>query len=41
MRSMGGSHSNSVVKGPWGEKEDWRVLQLVEKHGPQRWTSIA
>lgn len=38
---MGGNNSGSVVKGPWGEKEDWRVLQLVEKHGPQRWTSIA
>lgn len=30
-----------MIKGPWTEEEDWRVLQLVEKNGPQRWTTIA
>ena len=30
-----------IVKGPWTEAEDWKVLQLVEKNGPEKWTKIA
>jgi hypothetical protein len=37
---MQGANS-SLIKGPWTEEEDWRVLQLVEQNGPQRWTTIA
>jgi len=29
------------IKGPWAAEEDWRVLQLVESNGPQKWTLIA
>ncbi len=30
-----------LVKGPWTQEEDRLVLQLVDKIGPQKWTSIA
>jgi hypothetical protein len=29
------------IKGPWSEEEDEKVLQMVLKHGAQRWTAIA
>ena len=31
----------SLIKGPWTPEEDQLVLLLVEKNGPQKWTSIA
>lgn len=31
----------TLIKGPWTEQEDYLVLKLVEKHGPQKWTHIA
>lgn len=31
----------SLIKGPWTPEEDKLVLLLVEKNGPQKWTSIA
>ncbi|KAG2387719.1 hypothetical protein C9374_001313 [Naegleria lovaniensis] len=30
-----------VVKGSWSEQEDEKLLQLVKKHGPKRWSFIA
>jgi hypothetical protein len=35
------SQQKLIVKGPWTEAEDWKVLQLVEKNGPEKWTKIA
>lgn len=31
----------NLIKGPWTPEEDKLVLLLVEKNGPQKWTSIA
>ena len=36
--------SNSKKKlfvGPWTKEEDEKVIELVKKHGPKRWTLIA
>jgi len=30
-----------LVKGPWTKEEDERVVELVQKYGPKRWTLIA
>eukprot|EP00096_Caligus_rogercresseyi_P005635 TRINITY_DN215_c1_g1_i13.p1 TRINITY_DN215_c1_g1~~TRINITY_DN215_c1_g1_i13.p1 ORF type:complete len:672 (+),score=269.14 TRINITY_DN215_c1_g1_i13:316-2331(+) len=30
-----------LVKGPWTKEEDARVVELVRKYGPKRWTLIA
>lgn len=30
-----------LVKGPWTKEEDERVVELVRKYGPKRWTLIA
>ncbi|GIY14640.1 transcriptional activator Myb [Caerostris darwini] len=30
-----------LVKGPWTKEEDQKVVELVKKHGPQKWTLIA
>lgn len=30
-----------LVKGPWTKEEDEKVIELVEKYGPKRWTLIA
>ncbi|XP_069959899.1 transcriptional activator Myb isoform X2 [Cherax quadricarinatus] len=30
-----------LVKGPWTKEEDQKVIELVEKYGPKRWTLIA
>jgi len=30
-----------LVKGPWTKEEDERVVELVGKYGPKRWTLIA
>jgi hypothetical protein len=31
----------SLVKGPWTEEEDKKVIELVEKYGPERWSFIS
>lgn len=31
----------SLVKGPWTAEEDAKVLDLVEKYGPKKWSLIA
>mmetsp|Transcript_6754 Transcript_6754/g.12710 ORF Transcript_6754/g.12710 Transcript_6754/m.12710 type:complete len:661 (-) Transcript_6754:6391-8373(-) len=31
----------SLVKGPWTAEEDAKVIDLVEKHGPKKWSLIA
>jgi hypothetical protein len=31
----------ALVKGPWTEEEDKKVIELVEKHGPEKWSNIA
>ncbi|XP_026148448.1 myb-related protein A isoform X2 [Mastacembelus armatus] len=30
-----------LVKGPWTKKEDQKVIDLVQKYGPRRWSVIA
>lgn len=30
-----------LVKGPWTKEEDEKVIELVRKYGPKRWTLIA
>ncbi|XP_072007893.1 myb-related protein A isoform X4 [Engystomops pustulosus] len=30
-----------LVKGPWTKEEDQRVIELVQKYGPKRWSLIA
>ena len=33
--------NQEVVKGPWTKEEDDRVVELVAKYGPKRWSLIA
>lgn len=30
-----------LVKGSWSKEEDEKVVELVKKYGPKRWTVIA
>lgn len=30
-----------LVKGPWTKEEDTLVIQLVNQHGPKKWSLIA
>jgi hypothetical protein len=30
-----------LIKGPWTKEEDAKVLELVDKYGPKRWSLIA
>jgi len=30
-----------LVKGPWTEEEDKKVIELVEKYGAEKWSFIA
>ncbi len=30
-----------LIKGPWTKEEDAKVIDLVEKYGPKRWSLIA
>ncbi|KAM7258122.1 hypothetical protein ACFE04_013863 [Oxalis oulophora] len=30
-----------LVKGPWSKEEDESIIQLVEKYGPKKWSTIA
>ncbi|KAM5158202.1 myb-related protein A [Mantella aurantiaca] len=31
----------ALIKGPWTKEEDQRVIELVEKYGPKKWSIIA
>lgn len=31
----------NLVKGPWTKEEDEIVMQLVLKHGPKNWSTLA
>jgi len=31
----------ALVKGPWTEEEDKKVIELVEKYSPEKWSYIA
>ena len=37
----GASASGASNKGPWTKEEDQKVLELVAKQGPKRWSQIA
>nr|1GVD_A Chain A, MYB PROTO-ONCOGENE PROTEIN [Mus musculus] len=30
-----------LIKGPWTKEEDQRLIKLVQKYGPKRWSVIA
>lgn len=30
-----------LIKGPWTKEEDEKVIELVRKYGPKKWTLIA
>lgn len=33
--------SPELIKGPWTKEEDQRVIELVQRYGPKRWSVIA
>ena len=39
--AKGGAEKAGASKGPWTKEEDRRVIELVKKHGPKRWSQIA
>ena len=39
--AKGGAEKAGASKGPWTKEEDHRVIELVKKHGPKRWSQIA
>jgi len=39
--AKGGAEKAGASKGPWTEEEDKKVMELVEKHGPKKWSQIA
>lgn len=39
--AKGGAEKAGASKGPWTKEEDRRVMELVAKHGPKRWSQIA
>ena len=39
--AKGGAEKAGASKGPWTEDEDRKVIELVERHGPKRWSQIA
>lgn len=39
--AKGGAIKAGASKGPWTEEEDAKVVELVKKHGPKRWSQIA
>ena len=39
--AKGGAEKAGAVKGPWTEEEDRKVFELVQRHGPKRWSQIA
>ena len=30
-----------LIKGPWTQEEDDKLLNLIEKNGPKNWSNIA
>eukprot|EP00957_Ditylum_brightwellii_P195939 14929196-Ditylum_brightwellii.AAC.1 len=36
-----GTEKTAVLKGPWTEEEDRRVISLVRAHGAKKWSQIA
>ena len=39
--AKGGAEKAGASKGPWTEEEDMKVLELVKKYGPKKWSVIA
>jgi len=39
--AKGGAEKAGASKGPWTEEEDRKVVELVGRHGPKRWSQIA
>ena len=37
----GGDGEKNLVKGPWSASEDTMLRELVQEHGPKRWSMIA
>ena len=36
-----GGDKKEMSKGPWTEEEDRKVVELVGKYGPKKWSQIA
>jgi myb proto-oncogene protein len=39
--AKGGAEKAGASKGPWTDEEDQKVIELVQRHGPKRWSQIA
>jgi len=39
--AAGGGDKKEMSKGPWTEEEDRKVVELVGKYGPKKWSQIA
>jgi len=39
--AKGGAEKAGASKGPWTDEEDRKVMELVKKFGPKRWSQIA
>ena len=39
--NKGNSDKNEMSKGPWSAEEDRKVVELVGKYGPKKWSQIA
>ena len=39
--AKGGAEKAGASKGPWTDEEDLKVVELVQRHGPKRWSQIA
>jgi hypothetical protein len=41
MKRSSASDKKEMSKGPWTEEEDRKVVELVGKYGPKKWSQIA
>jgi hypothetical protein len=39
--AKGGAEKAGASKGPWTDEEDRKVIELVQTHGPKKWSQIA
>ena len=39
--AKGGAEKAGASKGPWTDEEDRKVMELVQTHGPKKWSQIA
>lgn len=39
--AKGGAEKAGASKAPWTDEEDRKVVELVQTHGPKKWSQIA